>query len=127
MPMLASDILWRLEANPPLASVLEFSHVQRFLDVTVRIWPDIVGRGGVPVALPRAPTAFLSAMLQLPPDIITLAWAAFGDAAAELHASQTEAPAASINDEFRLHGWDHGIGEYFCAPVRRSRLRPLRG
>jgi hypothetical protein len=109
--MLATDILMRLEANPPLAHVLELTHVQRFLELTVRMWPDIVDENGAPpVVLPSQPAAFLSAVLELPPDIITLSWLAFADAAAAL---EKEPPVGSVDDAFRLHGRDHGMGESF--------------
>lgn len=110
MPVLAVDVLSRLIAHPTLAKTLQFQQVQRLLEFTRRIWPEIVGNTGVvPVLLPPHATAFLSSVLRLPHDIIALSWLAFSDVAASLQQDPVE---PSLNDEFCLHTNDHRIGQY---------------
>jgi hypothetical protein len=112
-------IVSRLEANPPLAKLLKLNHALNFLELTTRFWSDIVdGEGLPPVALPSKVASFLSAAMELPPDVITLAWAAFGDAAAIL---QKEPIVGTVDDSVRLHGGDHGIGECFRVLVSHKR------
>lgn len=68
MTFLAVQILQRLLAHDFLSSTLRFTHVQRFLELTRRMWPEIVGQKQiVPDVLPVAPAGFLSAALVLPP------------------------------------------------------------
>ncbi|KAJ7623919.1 hypothetical protein DFH06DRAFT_1340239 [Mycena polygramma] len=108
MPVLAVDILSRLVAHKRLAETLQFTEVQRFLEFTHRIWPEIVDKAGrIPVLLPLHAAAFLSSVLSLPPDIIALSWLAFSDMAATL---QNDPIPASLDDAFRIHGNDHRIG-----------------
>ncbi|KAJ6595275.1 hypothetical protein B0H10DRAFT_1960552 [Mycena sp. CBHHK59/15] len=108
MPVLAVDILARLVAHSSLGKTLQFTQVQRFLEFTRRMWPEIVGKtGGMPVVLPPHPAAFLLSVLSLPPDIIALSWLVFSDIAATFH--QDPIPP-SLDDGFRLHGDDHRIG-----------------
>ncbi|KAF7364569.1 hypothetical protein MVEN_00325900 [Mycena venus] len=107
MPALAIDILNRLVAHPKLAQTLQLQQIQRLLEFTRRIWPEIVGQTGVvPVVLPPQVVAFLSPVLRLPHDIIALSWLAFSDIAA---AFQQDPIEPSLDDEFRLHANDHQI------------------
>jgi hypothetical protein len=85
MPALAVEVLSCLVTHPELVRTLQFQQVLRFLEFTRCIcqWPEIVGNSGLrPVILPPPTAAFLSSSLILPPEIITLCWAAFGDIAA---------------------------------------------
>lgn len=117
-------IVHRLEANPPLAKLLKLHHALNFLELTTRFWSDIIDDEGVPpVALPSKVASFLSAALELPPDVITLAWVAFGDAAAVL---QKEPIVDTVDDIVRLHGGDHGMGECFRVLVSHKTLRRRR-
>ncbi|KAJ7076951.1 hypothetical protein C8R43DRAFT_966144 [Mycena crocata] len=117
MAFLAVDILTRLLAHPSLATTLQFQQVQRFLEFTRRIWPEIVGKSGVLPALPAHPAAFLSAVLQLPPEIIALSWVAFSDIADSFQQDPGPVPP-SIDDSFRLHADNHQIGaEPLVPPV----------
>ncbi|KAJ6456578.1 hypothetical protein DFH09DRAFT_1297458, partial [Mycena vulgaris] len=115
MAVLAADILTRLLAHPPLAKTLQFQQIQRFLEFTRHIWPEIVGKSGVcPVSLPPHPAAFLSSMLELPLHIISLSWLAFSDFAAIF---QQDPVAPSLEDGFRLHADDRISAEPLLPPV----------
>jgi hypothetical protein len=107
MPLLAVEILTRLLAHPLLAQSLQFTQIQRFLEFTRRLWPEIVSKtGGVPTVLPPHVAAFLSSVLSLSPELITLSWLAFGDMAATFYHDPTP---VSLDDAFRLHSNDHHI------------------
>ncbi|KAK7042407.1 hypothetical protein R3P38DRAFT_3165053 [Favolaschia claudopus] len=108
MSFLATDVLQRLIAHPPLAQTLKFTQVQTFLDLTHRIWPEIVGKRGIlPEILPEPSAAFLSSVLGLSPTLITLCWTAFSDLAAVYHAAD---PAQPLDNAFRIHGHKNRIG-----------------
>ncbi|KAJ6561919.1 hypothetical protein B0H19DRAFT_1143016 [Mycena capillaripes] len=122
MPVLATDILTRLLAHPTLAQTLQFTQVQRFLEFTRRIWPEIVSKtGAVPTVLPPHTAAFLSSVLSLSPELITLSWLAFGDMAATFY---NDPIAVSLDDAFRLHSNDHHIGAEPLKPPIRSCVHP---
>ncbi|KAJ7021487.1 hypothetical protein C8F04DRAFT_1195402 [Mycena alexandri] len=117
MSLLLRDIVARILAYPQLFDTLRLPQVMRFLEFTHRVWPEIVGHTGqLPVVLTAQPAAFLSSVLNLPPDIITLSWLAFSDMAATYHA---EPPLTSLDDSFRLYSNDHRIGaEPLNPPIR---------
>jgi hypothetical protein len=108
MPLLAVDILVRLVAHPSLTKTLQFTQVQRFLEFTRRIWPEIVGKKGVvPDILPSHTAAFLSAVLGLSMEQTALSWIAFSDMSAVF---QTDPIPLQLDDAFRLHDNDNRIG-----------------
>jgi hypothetical protein len=114
MPVLAFDILTRLVAHPSLAESLQFTQVQRFLEFTRRIWPEIVGKNGVaPDILPSHTAIFLSSVLGLSPELVALSWVTFSDMAAVFH---TDPIPLQLDDAFRLHGNDNKISmsRNFC-------------
>lgn len=107
-PTSAMQVLRRLELHPPLAASLEFDKIQRFLDLVKRLWPEIVQpQCPRPLSLPPHIIGLLSSVLKLEPSIVQLCWLAFGDLGEYYH--EEEHP--SIDDEFRLHGMDHKLGQ----------------
>ncbi|KAK6984199.1 hypothetical protein R3P38DRAFT_2576236 [Favolaschia claudopus] len=122
MSILAVDILKRLLAHESLAQSLQFAQVQRFLDFTRRVWPEILDRGAVPLALPLHIVAFLSAVLGLSPELVKLSWVAFKDIA---EAYQKEPIELDLDDAFRLHGNDHHVGEFFFVSCLSPLLHPI--
>ncbi|KAK7043541.1 hypothetical protein R3P38DRAFT_3178368 [Favolaschia claudopus] len=121
MSILAVDILKRLLAHESLAQSLQFAQVQRFLDFTRRVWPEILDRGAAPLALPLHIVAFLSAVLGLSPELVKLSWVAFKDIA---EAYQKEPIELDLDDAFRLHGNDHHVGAEAINPPISHCHRP---
>lgn len=103
----ALEVLRRLQTYPSLANNLQFSQVQRFLDLVKRLWPEIVPpQCSRPVILPDAITGFLSSVLSLDVTLVHLSWHAFGDLGESFYC---DVPP-SIDDDFRLHGQEYKLG-----------------
>ncbi|KAJ6452367.1 hypothetical protein DFH09DRAFT_1509552 [Mycena vulgaris] len=117
MAVLAVQILQRLLQHQELAATLQFTQVQRFLDFTKRLWPEILSKdGSIPIKLPPHISAFLSSVLGLQPSIVELSWVAFSDIAATF---QQDPASQSMDDGFRLHGHEAKLGpETLAAPFK---------
>jgi hypothetical protein len=87
MPPLGIHVLERLILHPPLHDTLTWPQVQRFLDFSQRILPEIKGSSNLeklPLHLPSHVCGFLSAALELKQSLVQLCWAAFGDMLVDL-------------------------------------------
>ncbi|KAJ6621201.1 hypothetical protein B0H10DRAFT_1945562 [Mycena sp. CBHHK59/15] len=111
---LAVQILERLLAHPSLKDNLQFGQIQRFLELTHRIWVEIVPPSKAqPVTLSLNIEGFLSAVLNLEPNIIQLTWHAFGDLA---ESSYNNPAQPSLDDSFHLHAQEFKISAETIAP-----------
>lgn len=105
---LAVQILQRLLAHDSLKQHLHFVHIQRFFELTHRMWPEIARLGQArPLSLPPQVSDFLASVLSLDSSLIQLTWHAFGDLA---EASHLEMPQLSLDDVFRVHSHPYNIG-----------------
>jgi hypothetical protein len=78
--ILARSVLEHLLAHPSLLQNLQFHQVQRFLELTCRIWAEVVSPSHPrTLTLPTPVASFLSAVLNLETELIDLTWRAFAD------------------------------------------------
>ncbi|KAJ7286256.1 hypothetical protein C8J57DRAFT_1169032 [Mycena rebaudengoi] len=110
----AIQILERLLAYPSLKDNLKFWQIQRFLEITCRVWLEIVPPGtSRPVILPSHVAGLLCSVLELSMESVHLSWHAFADIA---EASFLNPNRISLDDGFRLHSQEHKIGAETIAP-----------
>ncbi|KAJ6498215.1 hypothetical protein DFH09DRAFT_1336765 [Mycena vulgaris] len=104
---LAIQVLERLLSHDSLKQHLQFVHIQRFLELTSRIWPEIVPPGQPqPLSLPPKVAGFLASVLNLDTSVIQLTWHAFSDLAEENHIDPSH---TSLDDTFRIHARPYQI------------------
>lgn len=107
-PILATEVLGRLAQHPSLSSNLTIAHIQRFLLLAHRLWPDITGSSNhtvpAPLILPLHIISFLGSVLDLDNNVIQLCWIAFSDL---VSGHIEEEP---LDDMFRVHGHEHSLG-----------------
>jgi hypothetical protein len=110
----AVSLLQRLLQHPSLQKNLQFFHIQRFFELTTRLWLEIVPPNKArPAVLPSPIAAFLASVLDLEPEIIQLIWTAFSDLA---QAAYLDSNSASVDDNFKQHGHEHKLGNgVICA------------
>jgi hypothetical protein len=120
MPPLGVHVLGRLVSHPSLRDTLTWPQVQRFLDFSQRILPEIKGSSNsekLPLQLPSHVCGFLSVVLELEQSLVQLCWTAFGD----MLVVPEDDTALSCDDIFRVHGHEFQIGLYHCLELYRSR------
>lgn len=106
--VLSAQILERLLAHPSLAGNLAFYKVQRFFELTTRLWLEIVPPSTArPDFLPDNIANLLSIVLQLEPEIVQLIWTAFSDLA---EAAYLDPVRSSVDDDLKQHGHAHKVG-----------------
>lgn len=75
-------MLERLVSHPSLRDTLTWPQVQRFLDFSQRILPEIQGSSNsekLPLQLLSHACGFLSVVLELEQSLVQLCWTAFAD------------------------------------------------
>jgi hypothetical protein len=120
MPPLGTHVLERLLAHPSLRDTLTWPQVQRFLDFSHRILPEIKGPSNsavLPLQLPPHVCGFLSVVLELEQSLVQLCWTAFGDMVVVLD----DDAALSRDDIFRVHGHEFQIGLFDCFELHYSK------
>ncbi|KAK6995686.1 hypothetical protein R3P38DRAFT_3223655 [Favolaschia claudopus] len=106
----AVKVLQRLLTHPSLYSNLQFHQIQRFFELTHRIWPNIVKPGELPpTTLPPLVLDFLAAALSLKQSEAHLIWCVFSDLAETFH-QEAERSDSTIDDVFRIHSLKSSIG-----------------
>lgn len=101
-------ILQRLLAHESLAAHLQFIQIQRFFELTLRLWPEVVPPGqSLPLALPLLVSQFISAALQIDPIHVQLTWSAFSDLVEAAHNKKPDLP---LDDLFRIHSHSYSTG-----------------
>ncbi|KAJ7273897.1 hypothetical protein C8J57DRAFT_1224805 [Mycena rebaudengoi] len=101
---------------------VQFGQLQRFIEITRRIWLEIVPPGtSRPISLPVHVAGFLSSVLKLPSEIVQLSWHAFADLAEALFLDPGQ---PSLDDNFRLHAHDYKIGTETIGPPITSCTHP---
>ena len=105
---LGKDVLGRLLAHPSLRDTLTWTQVQRFIQFSRRLWPEILGpSASAPQILPLEICGFLSSVLGLDHNLVQLCWTAFGDMVSSLDPGPNH---SQDDDMFRVHGNEHGVG-----------------
>lgn len=106
---LAVLVLERLLAHPSLKANLQFVQLQKFIQLTQRLWLEIVppGSSSRPVMLPAHITGFLGSVLDLASELVQLCWHAFADLA---EAAFLNPDQCSLDDSFRLHAQEYKLG-----------------
>lgn len=110
---LGRDVLERLLTHPSLRDNLTWTHVQRFLRFSQRIWPEILGTStSPPLLLPGNIQSFLGSVLDLEQNLVQLCWTAFND----LVPSLDDGLGKSTHDDdmFRIHGHEFLVGMHAC-------------
>jgi hypothetical protein len=108
MAPLGRDVLERLLAHPSLYESLTWVQVQRFLDFSRRILPEIQQSSStLPLVLPQHAAGFLAVVLGVEKSRVQLCWTAFSDMIPTLDTAEQ----TSADDLFRVHGHDFHIGE----------------
>ncbi|KAJ7764575.1 hypothetical protein DFH07DRAFT_770429 [Mycena maculata] len=145
----AAQILERLLAHESLYHNLRYSDIQRFFELTYRLWPEIRGvqmgivgdavivPGAVgvdvgsvdrpndwPLSLPAPVCDLLASVLQLDTSLIQLTWHAFGDIA---EAAYNGPPQPSVDNIFRIHGRTQKLGAEPLRPPITSCLKCQHG
>jgi hypothetical protein len=109
MVPLGRDVRERLLAHPSLYGSLTWVQVQRFLDFSRRILPEIQSSSTkLPLVLPQHVAGFLAVVLGLEKSRVQLCWTAFSDMIPMLNTTYTE--QTSTDDLFRIHGHEFHIG-----------------
>jgi hypothetical protein len=108
MSLLAREVLECLAANPLLYESLTWQQIHRFLNLSRKIWPEIIGTSNLPPNnLPLHASRFLASVLGLDEATVQLCWTTFR----ELILRFEEAGAAiNEDDSFRIHGHENMIG-----------------
>jgi hypothetical protein len=105
---LGRDVLERLLAHPSLRDTLTWTQVQRFIRLSRRLWPEILGTSASPPQLlPQNICGFLSSVLSLEFDLVQLSWTAFCDMVPSLELGPNH---IQDDDMFRVHGHEFGVG-----------------
>ncbi|KAJ7761270.1 hypothetical protein DFH07DRAFT_771595 [Mycena maculata] len=121
----AAQILERLLAHESLYHNLRYSDIQRFFELTHRLWPEILGtETSRPLSLPPPVCDLLASVLQLDTSLIQLTWHAFGDIA---EAAYNGPPQPSVDDIFRVHGRTQKLGAEPLRPPITSCLKCQHG
>jgi len=107
---LAVLVLERLlvPSHPSLKANLQFAQLQKFIELTQRLWLEIVPPGSSrPVLLPAHITGFLGSVLDLASELVQLCWHAFADLAEMAFLNPNR---GSLDDSFRLHAQEYKLG-----------------
>jgi hypothetical protein len=105
---IAIRVIQRLLAHESLSGSLQFVQIQRFFELTHRLWSEIVRPGQpMPTSLPPLVSDFLAAALELDSGRIQLIWSAFSDLAEAAHNTSAQ---PHLDDIFRLHSHTHSTG-----------------
>ncbi|KAJ6478621.1 hypothetical protein C8R47DRAFT_639257 [Mycena vitilis] len=119
--LLGLQILERLLQHKSLKENLQFFHIQRFFELAVRLWFEIVPPDRLrPLVLPLPVADFMSAVLELDTDIVQLTWTPFGDLA---EATYANGAPDSVDDDFKKHGHGHELGAETLVPPMTSCTR----
>jgi hypothetical protein len=104
---------WLLQ-HPSLQNNLQFFHIQRFFELTTRLWLEIVPPNKAHPAILLLPTAaFIASVLDLEPAIIQLIWTALSDLA---YKAYLDLNSSSVDDNFKQHGHKYKLGNnLICA------------
>ncbi|KAJ7143234.1 hypothetical protein C8R46DRAFT_1233011 [Mycena filopes] len=104
----AIALLQQLLQHPSLQTNLQFYHIQRFFELTTRLWLEIVPPNKArPAILPLPIAAFLSSVLDLDPALIQLTWTTFSDLAQEAILNSN---SLLMDDNFKQHGHEYKLG-----------------
>jgi hypothetical protein len=108
MSLLGREVLECLAENPSLYESLTWQQIHRFLNLSRKIWPEIIGASNLPPnSLPRHASGFLGSVLSLDTATIQLCWTTFRELIL-----RSEEAGTTVNDDdlFRIHGRENTIG-----------------